>query len=88
MRSGFAPGPHSPAAAPAARRIDLAAACMEDFSSPAFTVARAKSAGTRAALCLFPAPMPSSPNDFPMNFAAWREICCVSGPFGAPVAGI
>ena len=88
MRSGFAPDPHYYAAAPAARRIDLAAACMGDFSSPAFTVARAKSAGPRAASCLFPAPVPRSPNDFPTNFAARRAICCASGPFGAPVAGI
>ena len=88
MRFGFAPDPHSSAAASAARRIDLVAACMDDFSSPAFITTRAKSAGPYTALCLFPVPMPRSSNNFPMNFAAWREICCASGPFGTPVAGI
>ena len=61
---------------------------MEDFSSPAFITTRAKSAGPYTALCLFPVPMPRSPNNFPMNFAAGREICCVSGPFGVAIAEI
>ena len=64
------------------------AASTEEFSSPAFIVTRAKSAGPHAALCLFPVPMPSSSNNFPMNFAARREICCVSGPFGVAIAEI